>query len=544
MAEYTTSSKGDGHVEALFASDDNKRQANLGAARTAASLTIRTSCPPKDWDDNTPLPQNFQSLGARCISNVVGKTLLNTFSPDRPWILQELAADVLYDPTVSEQQLQAWQQILFKQDLLILATIESANYSHEQGDLLGFWTIQRQALAQIFVTGDLLQRMDSEYRLTNFRRDNYVTKRNDSGAVCYHVTKEGKDPLELSDEQLKKCGLDAAKLAEKKYHERCLYLYTHVEFQPRGKNWVIRQEFNGHVFNVSQEPITNHFSCPYDLAPGANYGVGLTENNMGDLEAFDALNESTRNFAVAASKINPILDPGSDLVPKDLEDAQSGDVLSDRVEGGRPKHIAMLQSDKLSDFSIVMKTMEVIRSDLGKAFLLDSESVRQSERTTLGEVEQVTLAEATGNQGGVLAPVQDKMQLPLFFRARHQLRMEKRDGRPKLPTLSDKAVSVRVLSGIQALARAAKAGRLIKFAEVAQELDPNGQYINKDVLFDVLARMQGISEPGMIYTPDERAALRQQAMKEAAQAAAAQQAIQSTGAIAEQQAATGATQNG
>lgn len=535
VAEYTgvtNAANAPGRIAAMFMRDDSLRIGTLDDARENARLTIPSALPPQEWTEAERLPRNWQSLGGRGVNNLVGKTLLGTFSPDRPWINQSVAPAILYNPAIDPAKIQSAQQQLFLQTLQIIATLESADYSEDQGNLLGFLTTMRQACAQVFITGDTLVRMDSKFRCMVFRRDRYVTKRSDEGAVCYHVTCESKDPLELSDEQLARCELKYDELREQEPHERYQNLYTLIEYQPRGRNWVITQEFGGHELNAepSEEPITNHFSIPFDLPPGGNYGRALSAITNGDLASFDNLSWQTLNFAAAAAKHHPVMDPNSELQPNDLMQ-NPGQVLVDKVEGGIPKNIAMLQCGSLNDFKVVQLTKDQLRQDLGKAFLL-SEAVRDSERTTAFEVESVTLAELQGALGAFYAPFADRIQLPLFLRTRHQLRLQNR-----LPTLPDEAIKTQVVSGITALARQSRATRIMGFAEVVQKLDPNGEYLNVDVLLDVLARMQGIAEPGIVRTPQEREKIRQQALRTQAQAQAQEQIIKSAGAIAEQSAA-------
>jgi hypothetical protein len=383
--------------------------------------------------------------------------------------------------------------------------------------------------------------MDSNYQLTVFRRDAYVTRRMDNGQVCYHVTCESKDPLELGEETAEECGLQWAELLKKPAYERFGKMYTKVEWQPIGKNWLVEQELNGHVFNTSEEPITNHFSTPYRLSPRQNYGRGLVELNRGDLSSFDYLCETTLDFATAASKINPILDPSSRLQETDLN-KPTGTTLRDRVVNGVAQNIAMFQSQKLNDFQIVHLAKEQIRADLGKAFLIESESVRDSERTTAFEVEQVTIQELQGALGGDFASI-ERMQLPMFLRTKYQLEKERKI--VTLPKLQQKQVNVRVLSGIEALSRLARAGRLVSFAQVVQALGPEAlAAVNFDVLLGVLARYQGVYEPGVIKTPEQRQADQQRAIALQTQQAAEQKAVDVAGNVVESRASQNGTTAG
>lgn len=536
MAEYPSQVSADpsgkpgpGRIQSIFDADHARRHNTLEIVRECARLSIPSALPPEEQQEDYLLPENHQSLGARGVTNLVGKTTLGVFPPDRPWAGQEVAAEDQYDPDVPPAVLQLVADRLFLQDLLIIATLESANLDYNRGDMLGFRTLKRQAIQQCIVTGDVLERLDSQYRLTVFRRDRFVTRRFDNGQVSYHVTWEPKDPLELGEEAVEEVGLKWDELRKTPAHERVRRLYTKIEWCPVDRDWLIEQELNGHVFNTSEEPLSNHFSTPFDLAPGENYGRGLIELNRGDLASFDALCRTTLEFAATAAKCHPVINPGSEIKPEDLL-KRSGQVLIGRVVNGVVQDVGMLQANRLSDFQVVHLAKEQIRADLGRAFLLDSESVRKSERTTAFEVQEVTIQELQGALGGIYTPIADRMQLPLFLRTRWQLEKDKK--LPTMPEEQKKHVRIRVLSGIEALSRMARATRMLSFAEVVRNLGPAvAGFLNYDVLLGVLARLQGIYEPNLIKSPQEREQDKQAALALAAQQAGQEKAVDVAGNV-------------
>jgi hypothetical protein len=541
LSSYTTNSAalliptepsgkpGPGEIRACFERDHNVRLNILTEARECARLTLPAELPPIDQTQDYELPSNYQSLGARGIINFVGKTMVEVFPADRLWVQQEVAAEVQYDPGVDPANIERWSQRLFLMDEYIMAALASANYTQQRGRMLGLQGTLRQFVTQVVVTGDSLMRQDDSLRLMVFRRDRYVTRRMDSGDVCYHVTIEGKDPLELTDEQLDMCGLTRSEVEEVESYERYKPLYTRTEYQPRGKNWLVEQEFNGHIFNTTEESVSSHFTAPFNLSPAEHYGRGLVEMNRGDLSSYDAMCEKTLDFAAVASKHYPIIDPSSELQADDLQ-LPSGSILHDRVENGQAKYLAMYQSNKLNDFSIVQQSKEGLRGDIGKVFLIGSETVRNSERTTLGEVQSVTLAELQGSTGGFYATLYGTLQLPLFLSTRYKMQRQN-----KIVTLPKDAVKVQVLSGIEALARQARAQKLVTFVEVIKGLEGTVNDLNMDVVMEVLARLSGVYEPGMIKTPEQKQAEQQRAIAAQTQVAAGQQAAETAGNIIEAQ---------
>lgn len=486
---------------------------------------------PDGWTEDQGLPYNFQSLGANAVGTIVGKILLGVFPPDRPWIQQIIAPQYEYDPNIDPARLQAVKQQLFLQDLTILALLETPTGGANKP--LGFHNSNRQAFEQIVATGDTLERIDDEFQVTVFDRPSYVTKRYADTSVAYHVTCEHIDPLGLKPEQLAKANVLRSDLEGKTYAERCGQLYTMVEWQPETKKWVVRQEFKDVEINQFDEGISRYISTPFNLAPGHNYGRGLVEANMGDLGTFDSLRARLLDYAVLASKLLTVLDKGSIIREKDLA-KPSGSIIRGEVEGGKVMKAGMMVVDKLADISGVIKVMEDTKGSLGQSFLMDSASVRDSERTTLGEIEQVTIQELQGRLGGVYAPIQGRQQIPKFERAKALAA-----AKGLIKKLPDNIVKTRVLSGIAALVAQSQAGRLVSFVEIAKNMgEQTLARINDDVLLDVLARYQGVAEPGLIKSTAQRDAEIQKALQVQAQQAAIEQGAKTAGAVVENEMAS------
>jgi hypothetical protein len=99
-------------------------------------------------------------------------------------------------------------------------------------------------------------------------------------------------------------------------------------------------------------------------------------------------------------------------------------------------------------------------------------------------------------------------------------------------------VEIKALTGLAAIARAQRAAKLVTFAQVAKEFgDAAIAKIDVGVTMDVLARLQGIDEPGVIKSNEQLRAEQHAAMAAQAQQEAASKAIDVAGNIIE----TGAT---
>lgn len=516
-------------LAALFDRDNSDREATLDIARTCAKLTIPQVLPERDWNKTRATTQNFQSLGARGVTSLVGKMLSALWPPTLPWFKLQLKPALEYGGQIGDEELQAVYARLFIRELLYQSVLESAGVTPAGAQTpVSFRTAKRRSLTQLIVTGDVLEHIDSNYRIRVFRRDHYVTRRDSTGDWLYSITNEQIDPIaRLSREQIEKAKLRYADLTEKTPSERMQRLVTRVEYQPIKRVWVIEQEVNKEIVNASEEAINPYFSTPYDLTGGEDYGRGFVELNRGDLTSYDSLTERTLDYAAAASKITPVIDEASQVRETDLE-KKSGVSIRGRVVGGQVSDIGFLRVDKLSDMSGVLQVRQEIRADLGRSMLLQAEAVRDSERTTAFEVQSVTIKELEGALGGVYAPIADLQQMPLIQRLIHQVSSDK-----MVPPLPKDAIDIQVLTGLAALAKSAKTQSLLNIAQVAQALGPETlAKINGPVLVDVLARYENIHEPGVLKTNEQVQAERRQALMEQAALMAAEAGTKAAGQIA------------
>jgi len=262
-----------GSIKSWFSNADSARHQILQRVRRCAAITKPWLLTPLGQTANDELPEPYQSIGARGMTNLEGRMLLALFPPSSPWFRMEIAPDLLYGVNEDDPRVQQTKRMLFLRELQIQATLESASLKRKDNQRrVGFRSRQRMALSQIIGTGDVLQQLTADYRVKVFKRDCYVTKRDAAQDVLYHIIREKIDPLALTDEQKQASGLDIDTLREKKAHERLEDLYTLVEWNPESKVWVITQEINSNEINSSQEEVSPFFATTFELAPGEDYG--------------------------------------------------------------------------------------------------------------------------------------------------------------------------------------------------------------------------------------------------------------------------------
>lgn len=529
-------SEGPGRLRKLFDGEASSRANLMDRARTCAALTKPWVLPPEEQTADVKLPQPFQSLGARGVTNLEGKTLLALYPPDFLWFSLEPVAEFKHDPTIRPEEIQRVQHVLFLQSLILIAKLEAANleggsaaYRHRSG----FRSKKRASLSQLFITGDTLEHLGDDYRLKVYRRDQYTTLRDSNGDVLRHGIYEKIDPLSLTDERLVAADLDKSKLQLQSVAERMLRLDTGVEWHPQTRKWVIEQELNGHIINTSEEVVSPYFCTPFELVAGEHYGRGFVEQNLGDFTSLDTLSERMLDFAAMASRMHPCIDHSSPIQEDDFK-KPTGQVFRAKVQAGQVQDIAFLKVDKLADFKVVYDTHQAIRKDLGLAMLIESEVAPSGEAGRSPVAWQTIVNQLDGALGGLYAPIADDQQIPLIRRMMFQLERDKLI----LPLPKD-TIEVKALTGLAAIARQQKAAKLITMLDLATKFGDLGlAKIDLSVAFDVLARLQGVDEPGVVKSAEQFAAEQKVAMRAQAQQEAASKAIDVAGNIVEQQSAT------
>ncbi len=498
-------------ISSYWKAQDSKRWATLDRARTCSSLTKPWVLPPEGFnlDGNDRLDEPFSSLASRGISNLEGRLLLALYPPGRPFFSLRVSQAVAADPEIAPEQLQQFEQILFMQELAIQAALE-ASYVGDKAQnrrRTGFRSQKRAAISQLLVTGDVLEQLTDDYRIKVFRRDQYITKRDSSGDVLCHIVKEVMDPLSLSPQQLEMCNMNQIDLAAKPAADRLEDMYTQCEWNPLTKTWVIAQECNGHIILESEDPVSPFMATTYELAPGESYGRGLVELNLGDIRSVNELTQSLLDFSATASKQLFALDMNSQVMPEDLA-KPSGSVIQARVQGGQVSDVGMIRADKMNDFQVTAGTRDSIRKDLATVMLMEAEATPRGERVTAFQVQRVA-SELEGALGGIFSQISDQQQVPLIERLMFQMKRDR-----KMPALPDETVQIETLTGVSALSREAEGGRLLQVLQIMSGMGPEAMgKVNQDVLIDLLMRQAGVFEPGLLKSPEQIAAEKEQQMQ-------------------------------
>lgn len=525
-----------GELGGRYLTDTAMRTSILQTACLCVAHTWPFLLPQPGQSNMGRMPESHQSIGARGLTNWVGKALSVYYPADAPFARFVPAPKIMYDPQVPEKVKQDLTEALYADTLTLMALMEGAYLDDESGRHkrpISFRGRMGYSMAQLFATGDTLERMTPDFRVQVYRRDQYVTRRDSCGDVLYHGVIELVDPMdELTENERVKCKLPKDALLKKKpTAERMRPITTFCDWEPWSKKWVTRQEVNGVIFNTTEDPVSPFCSVPMHLVGGEHYGRGLVETSwLPDLRSYNTIMLRLLEWAALAAKKNPVIDPTSELTEEDLK-TESGMPIYGRVKDGKAVDIGWTGVDALADFKVVESVGQRLYADLAKSMLIESEVTPSKERTTAYQVSRIA-AEIDGATGGNGESIGEESHVPKIRYFAHQARLK-----GILPTpakAKDRHIKIEILSGMAAIARQNKVQDVLEIVDVLSRLGPEGaSEIDVGVLADVLTRYRNVNEPGLIKSPEKKAAELKAAEASQIRQQAAQQAIQSSGSIAE-----------
>lgn len=503
----------------------------LNRARMASAMTKPWVLPPQEQTHNDKLPERYQSIGSRGIMNLGGKMLLALYPPGVNWFHFNIDEQFLQAPDVADDEKQGLLDMMMARELVAQSRLEAANLSIRHRRRSTFRSRKRAVVDQLLITGDTLEYLDSQFRLKSFKRDQYTTKRDSATDVLYHTTHERVDGLTLSDEQLAKAGVDADQMLSKPADKRMLDLYTKVEWQPRSKVWVIRQEIEGETIVESEEEVSPYFSTAFELASGDDYGRGFVELNQGDLNTLNELEQRLLEFAGTHSKMLIAKNYDSQVRDEDLQ-KPSGSIIQAKVQSGQIGDVAMLNMQNSTNFNVVLEASNRTSSNLARAMMMDSAVLPEQERVTATQVRRLA-SEIDGALGGMYAPIADDQQVPMIQRVVHML---ERDGEfQRIPDTLAERVNITAATGLDALSKDQDLQRLLTFSQIISQFGEQAlARIDIATLVKEVARNQRIDAPGLVKTDEQMQAEQGQQQEAQIIQQAAEKAIDTGGNIVEE----------
>ena len=390
----------------LWTELDSGRSDILRRAGELSALTIPKLFPVADTKQNDgSRNQDYQSFGAQCVNHLSTKLMLTLFAPSRPFVRLDPS-----DAVVAESEAAG----LTKEDLeAILAKGELKTV--KQLDALALRPKLFEILKHLIVAGNVLAVLNSEkqtVRVLTLR--NYVVKRDIDGVVKCLVIKECVKFDELAEEvqaaiQTKDSGAKGRYGPDTKVD-----YYTVVERAGKGYNseqWVnsnkLPEQFSGY-YPEEQLP---YRALTWDLADSDDYGTGLCEDYIGDLNALSVLSEALVNAAILASEFRWLASPTGMTRPEDFSDSANGECLP-----GSEGDLTLVQAGRevAGAMQVQQSTIAEYINRLGRGFLMSTAVTRNAERVTAEEIRMQAQELETGLGGGYSRLAVD-VQKPLAY---------------------------------------------------------------------------------------------------------------------------------
>lgn len=523
-----------GTLASQFETEQSEAATVLDRARKCAELSKPWLLPEKGHNEHGEFKNNYQSVGSNGLTVFVGKLMDMVFPAGRPFFQLDLAPQIRYAPDADEAVNRERIQQLALREMTMMGVLESANLDRKarRSRRAGFRSKKYQALLQCVGTGDVLEQLTDDYRLKVFRRDHWIARRDSIGDVLHFIVKENVDifgvQTKTKDNAAVRSEVGLDKIEEDDYKHRMQQMYTRCKYQHESKTWMIEQEINGSVFNESEEPVPPFFSTPYELVSPEHYGRGLIENNLGDLSGLDDLEMRLLDLMAMAAKFHPVVDPASEITPRDLEQP-TGTVLVGRVAGGQAADVGMLSAPMSREFTVLEAGISRKEKMLGRAMLTEIESQPEGERVTAYQVARVA-REIELATGGITSSVADDQQMPLLVRLEYQMERDK-----LLKPLPKEGYDIVSITGINALRQGERGQAALNLAQIAAQMPPEAQRrIDWSVLIDVIVRYQYINEPGLIKSREQVEQELAQARQQAIAQQAAEKGVEVLGNAAEQ----------
>lgn len=472
---------------ARFSALSAARTMALANAREASRLTFPGMIPEDGQNEHFQPEQPYHSVGVHGARTLVANLLAALFPTNVEFFRLEVDAGAAQQLGAPKDELDA----------------QLAQFSQSANSLMDDLSVRPQMaeiLRQLVVAGNGLLWTPLNETPRVYRIDQYVVKRDQTGAFRSIIVREKVYPSTLSEDVRMFLGLkvDADKVEEQ------VDCYTVVEREDKiVRHW---QEINGKRVPDSegQSPAdkTGWLPLRWRVVPGSDYGIGHVTDYVGDLKTLNDYSGSIVNFATAASRFVYLIEPNSQIDPDRFAEALSGDVFV-----GRDTEISTKGLDKSQDFNVVRSAAADVIERISQAFLI--KQFRQAERVTAEEVRAMS-EELENTLGGTYSVLANELQLPIANRYLYVA--ERRKLVPALP----KEIRPKVITGLAALGRAAEVNRLRQFIGDAASMLQSPvvmQEFNVTALLMRLGVQHGVSDlKGLLKSPEQKQQEQQQAM--------------------------------
>ena len=461
-----------------------KRDPFLTRARECSELTIPSLMPPEGHSSAILLPEPYQGLGARAVVSLAARLMVAMYPPGKPSFRLDIPPEVRIQTGSMDVETDVEQGLMLSEQL-IQAEIERKEWR----------PVTNLVLQYLIVTGNALEVMLPDNTIRVFRLDQYVVSRDMQGNIREIITEEMMAPESLPD-NIKPI------ISAEDYSGDRVQILTHIYKDGdvfKGYQEVNKQKVPGSDGIYEKDLPYN--ALVWTNVIGEDYGRGKVEEHLPDFRGVDALSKSMLDGAAMASRNVTMIRPnaaGGLNLRRRLARANNGEIIV-----GNPEDIAMLQYQSQAGLQLTAQELDGQSRELGFAFLLGAETVRDSERTTAYEI-QKSQEQLEATLGGVFSQLNQTMQLRRLRRLITQMReME------QLPQWPDGMIEPTILTGLEALGREADVNRVQAALQFLQGMPP--EVLGYVKWTELLGKaFYGLNLPDAVRTEQEMQEMQQQ----------------------------------
>lgn len=433
-------------IATRFSDLDMRRRSKLDRARECALLTIPSLLPPENWSEEFELPQPFSSVGSRGVTALASR-MLSALIPlnDLPFFTFALKSGV--EPEVSIDNL--------------LNTLAMQVYDKMKGKNIreAFF----QALQSLIVVGDIAVKLEEDFTFRCIRFDHYVAIRDVVGDLVEFIHLEfvpDETPLPTNTQETWGMGM----------YERNGFktIYCRYVLDEDGKWHGRKEDVDGNLIDEGIYEVFPYSVLRWNSIVSENYGRSKCEEIFGDLKTLEAYTESLINSMAAASTFFMGVSPTGVTELTDLASAQNGEWVSARQEDMYVISPAQTMNPQIQQ---TQQSVEMMRREIGEAFLMNRGSIRNAERVTATEVRMIG-QELEQVLGGAFSSIARDLLVPMIKRAIY-LMVDNEEIDPRLTGdffEEDGRLGLDIVTGLQALSRDTELQKLMQMGEMIRNL--------------------------------------------------------------------------
>lgn len=425
---------------------DTLRTSKLDRCRYFASLTVPSILPRDGWSEQDALPQPFSSVSARGVTAMASR-MLSALLPlnDMPFFKFELQTGVEPEPDIY-----SYLDVLSYQVFNKLST----------GNLRE--TIY-QALQHLIVVGDVLIVMEDTFNFRLIRLDKYVCRRDVYGELEELIFIEYQSILNEVDNNTT-ATTSLLDQGEKKGYRK---IYVRSVKQEDGSWEVEKQDDEGASLEKGTYKTLPYIALRWSGVAGENYGRSHCEDIIGDIKALESFTEGLIYGVTASSLFWMAVDPAGMTELDDIVSRPTGSWVPAR----QGEVFTISPADTMNpQIQSTQAGVEILRRELGKAFLMDSASIPSGERVTATAVRMIG-QELEHVLGGAFSSIARELMQPIVKRALFLMITEGSiDERLREMFEIDGLLDVEIVTGLQALSRDSDLQKLMQMGEMVRNL--------------------------------------------------------------------------